>query len=78
MYLDKNILIKAIKIGIVLILFTPLVVGFWGLNASGYPKAVFFRSLVEITFVFYVFLIILDKKYIPKKTILSLCLQPES
>ena len=70
MYLNKNILIKAIKIGIVLILFTPLVVGFWGLNASGYPKAVFFRSLVEITFVFYVFLILLDKKYIPKKSIL--------
>jgi len=74
MYLDKNILIKTIKIGIVLILFTPLVIGFFGLNASGYPKAVFFRSLVEIIFVFYVFLILLDKKYIPKKTILIICI----
>lgn len=66
----KEILIRAIKIGIVLVFFTPLVLGPFGLNMSEYPKAVFFRSLIEIIFVFYLFLIFLNRAYIPKKSIL--------
>ncbi len=66
---ERN-LVWAIRIGIGLILFTPLVLGPFGLNMSEYPKAVFFRSLAELIFVFYVFLILLNPAYIPKKSIL--------
>ena len=66
----RDILVKAIKIGIVLVFLTPLILGPFGLNMSEYPKAVFFRSLIEIIFVFYVFLILLNPAYIPKKSFL--------
>ncbi len=62
----KDIFLKIIKIGIILILFTPLILGLFGLTVSSYPKAVFFRSLVEIIFIFYVLLVFLDRKYLPK------------
>lgn len=62
----KDVFLKIIKIGIILILFTPLILGLFGLTVSSYPKAVFFRSLVEIIFIFYVLLVFLDRKYLPK------------
>jgi len=62
----KNIFLKVIKIGIILILFTPLVLGPFGLSLSNYPKTVFFRSLIEIIFIFYLILIFFDSKYLPK------------
>lgn len=62
----KNILIRIIKIGIALTLFTPLILGRFSLNMSEYPKALFFKSLIEVLFVFYVFLVLIDKKYLPK------------
>jgi len=62
----KDIFLKIIKIGMILILFTPLVLGLFGLTVSSYPNAVFFRSLIEIIFIFYVLLVFLDRKYFPK------------
>jgi len=62
----KEILIKIIKAGIVLVFFTPLVLGPFGLNMSEYPKAIFFRSLIEILLAFYIFLLLTNKKYLPK------------
>ncbi len=62
----KNILLKSIRIGIALTLFSPLILGPFGLDIIEYPKAVFFRSIVEIIFALYIFLLLLDKKYLPK------------
>jgi len=66
----KEAIIKVIKSAIFLVFLTPLILGPFGLNMSEYPKAVFFRSLIEIVFVFYVFLVLLDRAYLPKKSVL--------
>ncbi len=63
-------LVFVIKIFLSVVLLTPLVLGPFGLNMSEYPKAVFFRSLVEIIFILYIFLLALDKTYLPQKNIL--------
>ncbi|MCX6722778.1 MAG: hypothetical protein NT094_01760, partial [Candidatus Staskawiczbacteria bacterium] len=65
---------KLIKIGIFATLLTPLILGPFGINFVEYPKAVFFRSLIEIIFIFYIALILFDKKYLPKKSILLVSL----
>ncbi len=62
----ERIISKGVKIGLYLTLLTPLVIAPTGLTLSAYPKAVFFRSLIEITFVLYLVLIILNKKYLPR------------
>jgi O-antigen ligase/tetratricopeptide (TPR) repeat protein len=62
----ENTLLKTIKVGIFLIFLTPLILGPVGLTLSAYPKAVYFRSLVEILLIFYIALILLNRKYIPK------------
>jgi O-antigen ligase len=68
----ENILLKIVKIGIILILITPFIIGQFGLTLSAYPKAVFFRSVVEIVFVLYLILIYSDRKYLPKITPVAL------
>ncbi len=68
----KGIFLKLIKVGVVLILFTPLVLGPFGLSLSNYPKTVFFRTLTEIIFIFYLLLIFLDSRYLPKISLLVL------
>ena len=70
----ERILLKAIKFGIILALFTPLILGRFGLTLSAYPKAVFFRSLIEIIFIFYLLLISLNRKYLPKISLLFLAI----
>lgn len=59
-------LIFLIKTGVILILFTPLVLGPFGLSLSNYPKTVFFRTLVEIIFIFYLLLIFFNSKHLPR------------
>lgn len=66
----ESFLARIIKAGIILILFAPLVVGFFGLNVSEYPKTVFFRSIVEVIFIFYIFLVLTNRNYVPKKSVL--------
>jgi O-antigen ligase/tetratricopeptide (TPR) repeat protein len=66
----ESILLKIIKVGVYVTLFTPLVLGPFGINFIEYPKAVFFRSVIEIVFACYISLILLNKKYLPKKSIL--------
>lgn len=61
----QNFLLKAIKTGVILILFTPLILGPFGLSLSNYPKTVFFRTLVEIIFIFYLLLILFVPRYLP-------------
>jgi len=62
----ENTILKIIKGGIFLVFLTPLIIGPFGLTLSAYPKAVYFSSLVEIILIFYIALILLNKKYIPK------------
>jgi len=50
-----------------LILFTPLVIGRFGLSFSEFPKSVFFRSLTEVIFISYLILLIRGgRQYLPK------------
>ncbi len=67
----QGILLKLVKAGLFLVLLTPLVMGPWGLTLSAYPKAVFFRSLIEIVFILYLFLLFFDRKYFPRISLLS-------
>ncbi len=65
-------LLKGIKVGVFAILLTPLILGPFGLTLSAYPKAVFFRTLIEIIFVFYLLLVFLNSRYFPKFSLLFL------
>ncbi len=62
----KTAFLKIIRSGIYLTLLTPLILAPVGLTFSAFPKAVFFLSLIEITFIFYLLLLVLDRKYLPK------------
>jgi O-antigen ligase len=62
----KNILLRAIRIGLALTIFVPLVFGPFGINFFEYPKAIFFKLMIEAIFALYLFLLMLDKKYLPK------------
>jgi len=66
----ESLFLKIIKNGVILLLFTPLVLGPFGLTFSAYPKAVFFRSIVEIVFIFYLFLVLINPSHLPRKTII--------
>ena len=68
----ENLFLKTVEIGVVLALFTPLILGPFGLSFSAYPKAVFFRTIVEITFIFYLLLIFLNPRYLPRISLLVL------
>lgn len=61
----ENISRKIIIFLVYLSLLTPLVMGRFGLTLSAYPKAVFFRILVELMLIFYIFLVLINnKKYL--------------
>jgi len=63
----ENFLLKAIRIGIFLTLFTPLVIGRFGLSFSEFPKSVYFRVLTEFIFISYLILLISGgRQYLPK------------
>jgi len=64
------LLIGGIKTGLILTLFTPLIVGPFGITFSTYPKAVFFRTLVEIIFILYLLLIFFKPEYRPRISLL--------
>lgn len=65
---------KIIKLGILLSLFTPLVIS----NSTFYPyifgKAIFFQVLIEILLIFYLVLIIQKPEFQPKVTPLNIAL----
>ncbi|MBI2063886.1 MAG: tetratricopeptide repeat protein [Candidatus Yanofskybacteria bacterium] len=59
-----------IKIGIYITAFVPLIIFSQFISPFHFGKVVIFRSLVEITAVFYLILILKDRSYLPKKHIL--------
>jgi len=68
----EGLLLKGVKLGVILILFTPLILGPFGLTLSAYPKTVFFRSLVEFVLILYLLLVFVNRQYLPKITPLVL------
>jgi O-antigen ligase len=64
----EKILLSGIKIGIFLILLTPLVFSQMSIFPLVFPKTIYFRILVEILFLFYLLLFLFYgfKKYSPK------------
>jgi hypothetical protein len=62
---EKNYL-KILRWGIFLSIFTPLILYPQFLSIFHFPKVIIFRSIVEIMLVFYILLILANKKYRPK------------
>jgi len=59
-------LLSAIKIGFFLILLTPLIISPWSVFPTLFPKIIYFRILIEIIFIFYILLLILNRDYLPR------------
>ncbi len=68
----NTILLKIIKAGIYASLLTPLV--FWDqvIYPFVFPKVIFFRIIVEVIFILYIALVVLEPRYSPKVTPLAL------
>src|SRR3989344_2417524 len=66
----ERFLVSHMKVGLALLACTPLLVGPIGVTFGEYPKALFFRSLVEVLLILYIFLVIRKSEYLPKNTIL--------
>ena len=64
----ERFLLAQLKIGVVLILFVPLLVGPFGISFSEYPKALFLRVIVEVLFFVYLLLLIKNPAYLPRLT----------
>lgn len=65
---------KIIKFGILLSLFTPLIISKSTLYPYIFGKAIFFQILIEILLIFYLVLIIQKPKFRPKATFLNIAL----
>lgn len=68
--MNSNIYLKILRWGIFVSLFIPLVIFSQYLSPFHFGKVIVFRSLVEIMAVFYILLILTDKKYRPKWTLI--------
>ncbi len=65
----ESFFLRAIKIGIFITLVTALVLApIFG--PVGLAKTIFFRILIEVVFCFWVFLVLLNRQYLPRKNIL--------
>jgi len=58
--------LKILRWGIFLAIFTPLILYPQFLSIFHFPKVIIFRSIVEIMLIFYILLILANKKYRPK------------
>ena len=62
----EKIYLKILRWGIFLAIFTPLILYSQFLSIFHFPKVIVFRSIVEIMLIFYILLILSNKKYRPK------------
>ena len=69
---SEKIANKIILWGVYATMFTPLLISRYALLPDKFAKAVIFRIIVEIILIVYIFLILRDKKYLPRFDILSL------
>lgn len=59
-----------ILVALYAILFAPILVGVKYLFPFVFPKAVYFQTLVEIAIILYVVLLAIDRKYLPRRTVI--------
>ncbi|MBD3282650.1 MAG: tetratricopeptide repeat protein [Candidatus Portnoybacteria bacterium] len=67
---NSDTLTKILKWGIYISLFLPLVIFSQYLSPFHFGKVILFRSIVEIMAIFYILLILINKKYRPKWTLI--------
>ena len=70
----KKFLISALRFLLYVSLFAPLIVSVNSLYPFVFPKAVFFEAAVELAFLVFVALLVVDKSFLPKKNALLLVL----
>lgn len=68
--MNSDVYLKILRWGIFVSLFIPLVIFSQYLSPFHFGKVIVFRSLIEIMAVFYILLILTDKKYRPKWTLM--------
>ena len=72
----QKYILTAVKIGILLILFTPLALGPFGLSFSEYPKTIYLRVITELALILWLVAILISKtgsvKLYPKITPLAI------
>ena len=66
----EKFLYKAVQIGIASVLFLPLVLlGYFGITPNDESsKVLVFQCIMEIIFLFYIYLVLLNKNYLPQKS----------
>src|SRR3989339_757960 len=64
--LKESILLKILKVGVYAVALVPLIIFSQFLSPFHFGKVIVFRSIVELMFVFYVMLVLLDRAYLPK------------
>src|SRR3989344_2191333 len=74
MFSQSNILTRIIKLGLYLVLLTPLIAWDQVIYPFVFPKIVFFRIIIEIALFFYIILCLKDRSFAPKATALTLAL----
>lgn len=74
----ENFLAKAVQIGVALVLFLPLIMlqYFAIAPTDETSKVLVFQCIIEVVFLIYVWLVLLNKNYLPKKSwfLLAFCL----
>jgi len=66
----EKFLVLFAKSTIFISLITPLILAAIGVNLAEYPKSLFFKSVIELALLLYLFLVLIDKKYLPKRNLL--------
>jgi hypothetical protein len=70
--IHESFLQKGIVVLIFLAFLTPLIISpFGAFFISVYPKTLFFRLIIEIAFLLYIFLLFKNKNYLPKFSFIS-------
>ena len=71
----ETLLVRGIQIGVITALLTPLIIGPFSFSFSEYPKALFFRTVIEIIVILYLLLTLVGSRYLPKRSpvLLAVC-----
>ena len=70
----KFFLVSTVKFFLYVSLFAPLIVSVNSLYPFVFPKAIFFEAAVELAFLFFAALLVVDKSFLPKRNGLLLAL----
>lgn len=70
----KKFLVSTVRFFLYASLFAPLIVSVNSLYPFVFPKAIFFEAAVELAFLFFVALLVVDKSFLPKRSGLLLAL----